>query len=89
MHLLHICFICSVEKLGLAPKPNRNVSTLICMYVVDKCNLQFNPIPLACPLRKKTKTKKPGICKQTKTPKIPNKPPFLELTGLIRMPHKC
>lgn len=46
MHLLHIYFICSAEKLGLAPKPNRNISTLICMYVVDKCcNLQSNPIP--------------------------------------------
>lgn len=53
MHLLHISFICSVEKLGPAPKPNRNVSRLICMYVVDKRNLQPNPIPLACPVRKK------------------------------------
>lgn len=60
MHLLHICFTCSVEKFGPAPSLDRSVSRPICAHVFDKCNLQLNPVPLACPLRKKkTKTNKP------------------------------
>lgn len=48
------------------------------MYVVDKCNLQFNPIPLACPLRKKTKTKKAQNMQANKNPQNPKPTTFPE-----------
>ena len=48
-HLLYL----SCGKIRPSSKTKQNVSRLVCMYMVDKCNHQPNPIPLACPVRKK------------------------------------